>query len=85
METVGLGLYFEDLPVGRQLKTVGRTIAEADITISSTVPAWSRCCSPRRKRAANRSAGSAILVEKNHPGSDVWPAQAGSRKSCLLG
>ena len=32
METRGLGLFFEDLPVGRTFKTVGRTIFEADIT-----------------------------------------------------
>ena len=32
METVGLGLYFEDQPVGRQYRTIGRTISEADIT-----------------------------------------------------
>ena len=32
METVGLGCYFEDLPVGRQFKTIGRTITETDIT-----------------------------------------------------
>src|SRR5580692_3320573 len=32
METVGLGLFFEDLPVGRQFKTIGRTVTEADIT-----------------------------------------------------
>ena len=25
METVGLGFCFEDLPVGRQFKTIGRT------------------------------------------------------------
>ena len=31
METVGLGLYFEDLPVGRQFKTLSRTIQDADI------------------------------------------------------
>jgi acyl dehydratase len=31
METVGIGFYFEDLPVGRQFKTVGRTVTEADI------------------------------------------------------
>jgi acyl dehydratase len=31
METVGIGMYYEDLPVGRQFKTVGRTITEADI------------------------------------------------------
>ncbi len=30
-ETVGLGLYFEDLPLGRKFKTVGRTVTEADI------------------------------------------------------
>jgi acyl dehydratase len=32
METVGFGLYFEDLPVGRQFQTIGRTVTEADIT-----------------------------------------------------
>jgi acyl dehydratase len=32
METVGLGFSFEDLPVGRQFKTIGRTVTEADIT-----------------------------------------------------
>src|SRR5512138_337471 len=32
METVGLGLYFEDLPLGRRFKTIGRTVTEADIT-----------------------------------------------------
>jgi len=31
METVGLGLYFDDLPVGRKFQTVGRTIQDADI------------------------------------------------------
>ena len=31
METVGLGLYFEDLPVGRQFRTIGRSITETDI------------------------------------------------------
>lgn len=37
METVGLGLYFEDLPVGRQFKTVGRTVTETDIVNFVTV------------------------------------------------
>src|SRR2546430_9530341 len=32
METVGLGFCFEDLPVGRQFKTIWRTVTEADIT-----------------------------------------------------
>src|SRR5919109_3480291 len=32
METVGLGCFFEDLPVGKQFKTIGRTVTEADIT-----------------------------------------------------
>jgi acyl dehydratase len=32
METLGLGLYFEDLPVGRRFQTIGRTVTEADIT-----------------------------------------------------
>jgi acyl dehydratase len=32
METVGLGLFYEDLPVGRQFRTIGRTVTEADIT-----------------------------------------------------
>jgi len=31
METVGLGMCLEDLPLGRQFKTVGRTVTEADI------------------------------------------------------
>mgnify|MGYP003388147241 FL=1 len=31
METVGLGLYFEDLPVGKTFKTIGRSVTEADI------------------------------------------------------
>ncbi|OKO83057.1 MaoC family dehydratase N-terminal domain-containing protein [Bradyrhizobium sp. AS23.2] len=31
METLGLGCYFEDLPVGRQFRTIGRTITETDI------------------------------------------------------
>ena len=32
METVGLGLYFEDLPIGKTFKTIGRTVTDADIT-----------------------------------------------------
>jgi acyl dehydratase len=32
VETVGLGFCFEDLPVGRRFKTIGRTVTEADIT-----------------------------------------------------
>ena len=31
METVGLGYYLEDLPQGRQFRTVGRTVTEPDI------------------------------------------------------
>ena len=31
METVGIGFHFEDLPVGRQFRTIGRTVTEADI------------------------------------------------------
>lgn len=31
MQTVGLGFYFEDLPLGRAFRTIGRTITEADI------------------------------------------------------
>jgi acyl dehydratase len=31
METVGLGFHFEDLPVGRSFRTIGRTVTEADI------------------------------------------------------
>lgn len=31
METVGLGIHFEELPVGRQFQTIGRTVTEADI------------------------------------------------------
>jgi acyl dehydratase len=31
MDYVGLGLYFEDLTLGRKFRTVGRTVTEADI------------------------------------------------------
>ncbi len=31
IDTVGLGMCFEDLPVGRKFKTIGRTIQDADI------------------------------------------------------
>lgn len=31
IETVGLGMYYEDLPVGRRFKTLGRTIQDADV------------------------------------------------------
>lgn len=30
-EVLGLGQYFEDLPVGRKFRTIGRTITEADL------------------------------------------------------
>ena len=32
METVGLGFFFEDLPLGRKFRTIGRTVTDADIT-----------------------------------------------------
>ena len=31
METVGIGFYFEDLPLGRAFRTIGRTVTEPDI------------------------------------------------------
>ena len=31
LETVGLGMYYEDLPLGRKFKTLGRTVQDADI------------------------------------------------------
>jgi len=31
MEVVGLGFCFEDLPVGRRFRTVGRTVTETDV------------------------------------------------------
>lgn len=31
MDIVGLGLFYEDLPMGRKFMTVGRTITETDI------------------------------------------------------
>ena len=31
MEILGIGLHFEDLPLGRQFRTVGRTVTETDI------------------------------------------------------
>jgi acyl dehydratase len=30
-EVLGLGLYFEELPVGRKFRTIGRTLTEADL------------------------------------------------------
>jgi acyl dehydratase len=30
-EVLGLGQYFEDLPLGRKFRTIGRTITEADL------------------------------------------------------
>jgi len=33
MDIVGLGLYYEDLPLGRKFQTIGRSVTEADITI----------------------------------------------------
>ena len=30
-EVLGLGLYYEDLPVGRKFRTIGRTLTEADL------------------------------------------------------
>jgi acyl dehydratase len=30
-ELLGLGLYFEDLPLGRKFSTIGRTLTEADL------------------------------------------------------
>ena len=30
-ELLGLGLYFEDLPLGRKFRTIGRTLTEADL------------------------------------------------------
>lgn len=31
MDIVGLGLHYEELPLGRQFKTISRTVTEADI------------------------------------------------------
>ncbi len=31
METLGIGLHFEDATIGRKFKTIGRTITESDI------------------------------------------------------
>lgn len=31
METVGIGFFYEDLTVGREFRTIGRTITEADL------------------------------------------------------
>ncbi len=30
-EVLGLGLYFEDVPVGRKFRTIGRTLTESDL------------------------------------------------------
>jgi len=32
IETLGLGLFFEDMPIGRRYQTIGRTITDTDIT-----------------------------------------------------
>jgi diguanylate cyclase len=37
METVGLGIPYEDLPVGRQFKTVGRTITDAEHRLKEVI------------------------------------------------
>lgn len=37
METLGLGLYYEDLPMGRSFRTVGRSVTDADITLFTSV------------------------------------------------
>lgn len=31
MELIGLGFCYEDLPIGRQYQTIGRTVTEPDI------------------------------------------------------
>ena len=31
LEVLGLGLHFEDLPIGRRFRTIGRTLTEADL------------------------------------------------------
>ncbi len=31
IEILGLGLHFEDLPIGRRFRTIGRTLTEADL------------------------------------------------------
>ncbi|WP_028226346.1 MaoC family dehydratase [Paraburkholderia ferrariae] len=31
IETVGIGIHWEDLPVGRKFRTIGRTVTETDI------------------------------------------------------
>lgn len=37
MEVLGLGLFFEDLPLGRSFRTIGRTITDADLINFVTV------------------------------------------------
>lgn len=32
LEMVGVGFYYEDLPLGRRFRTIGRTVTDADIT-----------------------------------------------------
>ena len=40
METVGTGFHFEDLPLGRKFKTIGRTITEVDIVNYVNCTVW---------------------------------------------
>ena len=39
MQVLGLGLVWDELTVGQQFRTIGRTILDSDITASATPPA----------------------------------------------
>jgi len=45
-EVLGLGIYFEDLPIGRKFRTIGRTLTEADLVNFISVTGLTECCSP---------------------------------------
>ena len=46
MKTLGIGLYWDNLEVGEQLKTLKRTVTEADIVNFIGVAVWSKPCLP---------------------------------------
>jgi len=55
VETVGRGFFFEDLPVGRQFKTIARTVTEADITNFATATGMVEVLFPNREFLAEES------------------------------
>ncbi len=55
MDVLGLGLYYEDLPVGRSFKTIGRTITETDIINFTTCTGMTEVLFTNREFQAKES------------------------------